>query len=100
MAGEYIQSDSLKSYWKQLKAFYTAGSPLFQKITKKQYDSYQKSEREDSDNHLNQERLGQDTQVVDVAFYKYLPDHQTAYRIHIVDVAGETEEHFFITRSF
>lgn len=100
MAGEYIQAEDIKSYWKQLKAFYEANSPIFEEITKEQYDEFQKSEREDSDNHLNQDRLGQDTQVVDVAFYKYLPHSRIAYRIHVVNVDGVKEDHYFITQSF
>lgn len=100
MAGEYIQAVDNKSYWKQLKAFYEANSPIFEEITREQYDSYQKSEREDSDNHLNQDRLGEDTQAVDVAFYKYLPNSRIAYRIHVVNVDGDKEDHYFITQSF
>ena len=99
MAGEYIQSDSLDSYWKQLKAYYMASSPIFEEIDKAIYDSYERSEREDSDNHINYERLGEDTNVVDIAFYKYLPDNKTAYRIHIVGVNGEKEERYFIVKS-
>jgi hypothetical protein len=100
MAGEYIQSDTIKDYWKQLKAYYEAASPYFEKIDKKKYDSFERSEREDSDNHLNFERLGDDTKVVDIAFYKYIPDSKIAYRIHIVDVDGKEDNHYFIVESF
>lgn len=100
MAGEYIQADTITGYWKQLKAFYEASSPSFEKITSKQYQAIERSEREDSDNHLNHERLGEDTQAVDIAFYKYLPDGKIAYRVHIVDVLGKQKDHYFIIKSF
>lgn len=100
MAGEYIQADTIKQYWKELKAFYQASSPSFKEINKKTYDSFHRSEREDSDNHLNFDRLGDDTKVVDVAFYKYLPDSKTAYKVHIVDVNGKREDHYFIVENF
>ncbi len=100
MAGEYIQADTIKDYWKQLKSYYLAGSSLYQEIDQQTYDLLERGEREDSDNHLNFERLGSDTKVVDVAFYKYLPDSKIAYRIHIVDESGAQEDHFFIINSF
>jgi hypothetical protein len=100
MAGEYIQADSIEEYWKNLKAFFEANSPYFKQISKTEYESIERSEREDSDNHLNQERLGEDTQTVDVAFYKYLPDGEIAYRVHIVNVEGKQDDHFFIVKSF
>jgi len=100
MAGEYIQADDLSTYWKELKAFYEANSPTFDDITKEEYDAIERSEREDSDNHLNFQRLGDDTKAVDVAFYKYLPDGRTAYRIHVVDVNGKQADHYFLVKSF
>jgi len=100
MAGEYIQSDTIADYWKQLKSYYFTRSPNYQEIDKKTYDAIERAEREDSDNHLNFERLGDDTKVVDVAFYKYLPVNQVAFRIHVVNVEGEQETHYFIINSF
>lgn len=100
MAGEYIQADTIAAYWKQLKAFYEASSPSFEKITAKQYKLIDRSEREDSDNHLNHERLGEDTQAVDIAFYKYLPDGKIAYRIHVVDTSGKQKDYYFVIKSF
>lgn len=100
MAGEYIQAEDIKSYWKQLKAFYLANSPLFEEIDEQTYQAIERSEREDSDNHLNYERLGEDTKAVDVAFYKYLPDGKIAYRVHLVDQNGQREDHYFLTKSF
>ncbi|MGL5831366.1 MAG: hypothetical protein ACRCZE_04430 [Candidatus Altimarinota bacterium] len=100
MAGEYIQADTIQEYWKNLKAFFQAQSPFFQEITKIEYDQIDRSEREDSDNHLNQDRLGEDTKTSDATFYKYLPEGKTAYRVHIVDVDGKQEIHYFIIQSF
>jgi hypothetical protein len=100
MAGEYVQAETLADYWKQLKSYYMSASPLFDEIDRQGYDAFERSEREDSDNHLNFERLGTDTKVVDVAFYKYLPEGKIAYRIHLVDVDGKQEDHFFIVKSF
>ncbi len=89
MAGEYIIADSIDQYWKQLKAFYEASSPSFQEITADQYNSYERSEREDSDNRQNQDRLGTDSSVVDITFYKYLPQGKIAYRTHIISAEGQ-----------
>lgn len=100
MAGEYVQAEKISDYWKQLRAYYIAASPLFQEIDAQAYAAIERSEREDSDNHLNFQRLGEDSQVVDIAFYKYLPDSQIAYRIHLVDVNGKQEDHYFIVKSF
>jgi hypothetical protein len=100
MAGEYIQADTIKEYWKNLKAYFQAQSPFFQEISKEEYDQIDRSEREDSDNHLNQDRLGEDTKVSDASFYKYLTDGKTAYRTHLVDVDGQQEIHYFLIQSF
>ncbi|MBD3269949.1 hypothetical protein GF376_00310 [Candidatus Peregrinibacteria bacterium] len=99
MAGEYFVADTNKEYWLKLKAFYEASSPNFQEISKEEYENLNRSEREDSDNHINQDRLGEDTKAVDVTFYKYLPEQKTAFRSHIVDIDGNEEEHYFIIDS-
>ncbi len=98
MAGEYFQAKTIHEYWKQLKAYYQAQSPEFQEITKEEYDAFERSEREDSDNHINQERLGEETQVTDATFYKYLPFQKIAHRTHVVDVSGAQEVHYYITK--
>lgn len=100
MAGEYVQAKNIKDYWKQLKAYYQASSPHYEEIDQETYDRFERSEREDSDNHLNFERLGEDSEAIDVAFYKYLPDSKIAYRIHIVDITGKQENKYFIVKSF
>lgn len=100
MAGEYVQAKDIKEYWKHLKAYYQTASSFYEEIDQQQYESFERSEREDSDNHLNFERLGEDTEAVDIAFYKYLPEGKVAYRIHIVDIAGKQENHYFIIKSF
>lgn len=100
MAGEYVQAENITSYWKQLKAYYEANSPTFENITAAAYNAISRSEREDSDNHLNFQRLGDDTKAVDLAYYKYLSDGRTAYRVHVVDVNGLKEDHYFTIKSF
>ncbi len=99
MAGEYIIADDIKSYWQKLKAFHQAQSPEFYEISKEDYDDLNRSEREDSDNHINQERLGEETSVSDATFYKYLPHQKIAYRTHIVDKDGNQEDHYYIVKS-
>ena len=96
MAGEYIDAKDITTYWKQLRAFYEAQSPEFYEITKPEYDQINRSEREDSDNHINQERLGDETDVVDVSFYKYLPYNKIVYRTHIIDIKGNREDHYYV----
>jgi hypothetical protein len=96
MAGEYIIAENHADYWKMLKAFHESQSPEFSEITKEEYESIDHSEREDSDNHINQERLGSETQVADVTFYKYLPNQKIAYRTHIIDVNGIEEVHYYL----
>jgi len=89
MAGEYLKADLISDYWDKLKQIYVQKSTDFSEITKEEYEALTNSEREDSDNHTNEERLGQDTNVVDIAFYKYLPDRQVYYRVHIINVEGQ-----------
>ena len=73
MAGEYIQSDTIEQYWKELKGIYREKAGDWKDISAEEYNGIERSEREDSDNHLNEERLGKDTQVIDVCKYKFLP---------------------------
>lgn len=95
MSGEYIQSESIGDYWEKLKAIYESRSTQWTDLTKEQYDGIERSERQDSDNHLNEERLGKDSSVIDVCRYKYLPDRQVAYAITLKHKDGQTEEHYF-----
>lgn len=99
MAGEYITAKTIKEYWKKLKAYHQTQSPEFYEINQEEYDSFSRSEREDSDNHLNQKRLGSETQVSEATFYKYLPHQKIAYRSHIVDADGNREDHYFIVKT-
>ncbi len=85
MAGEIIQAENIESAERQLMAIYKAKSIDIQQMTKEEYEAINKSEREDSDNHLNIERLGQDTKIVDLAYYKFIEDRWTAYRIDLID---------------
>ncbi len=95
MAGEYINADSIKEYWKELKNIYTDRSSDWENLSKKQYEAIERSERDDSDNHLNEERLGKDTQVIDICKYKFLPDRKVAYHVHIIHNDGSTKDFYF-----
>lgn len=85
MPGEIITAQTVEEAEKQLLAIYNAKSISLDTITREEYEEYDKSEHEDSDNHLNLERLGKDTKIVDLAYYKFLPNQKTAYRIDLVN---------------
>lgn len=95
MSGEYIQAATIDEYWDSLKAIYKQRSAEWEDLTAEQYDEIERSEREDSDNHLNEARLGKDTNVIDICHYKYLPDRYAAYHIRIVHKDGTDRDHFF-----
>ncbi len=97
MPGEIITAKTLKEAREQLRDIYKAKSNHFEEITKEQYEEFKHDEREDSDNHLNEERLEKDeSEVIDLAYYKYLPDRKTAYRILLKHKNGETMDDFFL----
>ena len=52
---------------------------LFKEISKEQYENYQESEHEDSDNHLQKSRLGQNSKVIDQTFNKYISKNKEAF---------------------
>jgi len=88
MAGEYIQAKTIEDYWKELKKIYTDLAAEWKDLTPEEYFKIERSEREDSDNHLNQERLGKDTDVIDICKYKSLPDRKIAYHIQLIHKDG------------
>lgn len=95
MAGEIIQAQNVESAERQIKAIYEKKSISMRDITREEYEAYDKSEREDSDNHLNIERLGKDTKIVDLAYYKFLPEQETAYRIDLIDEMQKVKKQLF-----
>jgi len=95
MAGEYITSKSIKDYWKQLKAVYLSRCTEWKTLTKKGYEKIERSERSDSDNHLNEERLGKDTEVIDICHYKFLPEREIAYHVQIIHKDGTKKDVYF-----
>ncbi|MCD6109578.1 hypothetical protein J7J83_02370 [bacterium] len=95
MAGEIIQAETTKDAEDQLLAIYRKKSINLDMITREQYESYDFSEHEDSDNHLNIERLGKDTRIVDLAYYKFLPERKTAYKIDLIDENQKLKKQFF-----
>lgn len=98
MAGEIIKAETTDEAQKQLLAIYQAKSITFDMITRERYENYDLSEHEDSDNHLNLERLGKDTKIVDLAYYKFLPERKTAYRIDFINEDQKLKlQLFFVT---
>ena len=95
MPGEIIKANTFEEAKTQLTDIYRKKSTDYQDISKEEYEKYEISEREDSDNHINEERHGQDTQIIDLAWYKYLPDRWTAYKIVLKHTNGETQEYYF-----
>ncbi len=95
MSGEYINSNNIDEYWSQLKSIYVKRSYEWQDLTAEQYKAIERSEREDSDNHFNLDRLGKETQVIDVCHYKFLPDRYAAYHIEVIHKDGTKKEYFF-----
>lgn len=95
MPGEIIKAKNFKEAKEQLLEIYQAKSTALVEITKTDYDEINASEHEDSDNHLNEKRLGEDTEVIDLAFYKYLPNRWTAYKIILRHKNGTTEGFYF-----
>ena len=95
MAGEIIKANNVEEAEQQLMAIYNAKSIWVKDITREEYESYEQSEREDSDNHLNIERLGHDTLIADLAYYKFLENRETAYRIDLVDQNQKVKKQLF-----
>jgi len=95
MSGEYIIADTIDSYWSQLKSIYVKRSADWQDLTGEQYDQIERSEREDSDNHFNLERLGKETDVIDLCRYKYLPDRYAAYHIEVLHKDKSRKDYYF-----
>ncbi len=97
MAGEMITTKTLEEGKKELRAIYQATNHQFEEITKEKYKAFENDEREDSDNHLNLKRLeSKEAEVIDLAYYKYLPDRKIAYRIDLMNQQGEKLEDYFI----
>jgi len=95
MAGEIIKAQTLDEAEKQIISIYKLKSLEFKIISKEEYYKIEKSERPDSDNHLNLERLGKDTKFIDLAYYKYLPNRWEAYRIELIDESKKTQKQLF-----
>lgn len=95
MAGEIIKANNVEEAEHQLMAIYNAKSIWVKPITREEYESFDQSEREDSDNHLNLERLGKDTLIADLAYYKFLENRETAFRIDLVDQTQKVKKQLF-----
>jgi len=95
MSGEYINAKGIDEYWSQLKSIYVKRSLEWKDLTADEYKEIERSEREDSDNHFNQERLGKETDVIDLCRYKYMPDRYVAYKIEIIHKDKSRKEYYF-----
>lgn len=95
MSGEYINADTINAYWKELKAIYVSRSSEWIDLSDEEYKKIERSEREDSDNHLNEERIGKDTQVIDICKYKFLPDRKVAYHVQLIHKDGTKRDEYF-----
>lgn len=85
MAGEIIKANNVEEAEQQLMAIYEAKSIWVKPLTREEYEAFEQSEHEDTDNHLNIERLGHDTLIADLAYSKFLENRETAFRIDLVD---------------
>jgi len=98
MSGEYINAKTIEEYWTQLKSIYVRQSSDWKDLTAKEYADIEHSEREDSDNHLNLERLGKETDVVDICHYKFMPDRLAAYHIEVLHKDKSKKDIFFMIK--
>jgi len=95
MPGEIIKANNVEEAEKQLMKIYEAKSIWVKPITREEYEEIDKSEREDSDNHLNIERLGKETLIADLAYYKFLENRETAFRIDLIDQNQKVKKQLF-----
>lgn len=67
-------------------------------ITKEEYDKQPGDEREDSDNHLQEQRLGKESDIVPIIYRKYSigAARNEYYRIVLKDVSGQNKEDYFM----
>jgi hypothetical protein len=95
MSGEYINAKTVEEYWNQLKSIYVKRSTEWKDLTEAEYKEIERSEREDSDNHFNEGRLGKETDVIDICHYKYVPERYVAYKIALIHKDGSKQEFYF-----
>ncbi|MBD3360958.1 hypothetical protein GF366_04120 [Candidatus Peregrinibacteria bacterium] len=97
MAEEIITSKTLEGAKEELRGIYKAKSNQFKEITQKAYESYDTDERPDSDNHLNEEKFEKGIMdILDLAYYKFLPERKVAYHIILKNKKGEKMEDYFL----
>ena len=101
MAGEIITATTLEEAKTELRGIYKLDALDFKELSKEDYEKIERDEREDSDNHLNIEKLGKEATVIDLAYYKYLPDRKIAYRIILKHKNGtEMYDYFMVIPGF
>ena len=96
MAGEILKSKTLEEAKEELRTIYKRTASSLTESSKEEYDTLTQDEREDSDNHLNEEKLGKEADVIDLAFYKFLANRKTAYKIILKHKNGNQMEDYFI----
>ena len=96
MTEEIPVAKTLQEAKEEVRTTYADKSTEFKEISKEEYEAIEKDEREDSNNHTKLEKLGEEADVIDLAYYKYLPERQVAYRIVLRHKTGEEDEDYFI----
>ena len=97
MPGEQITATTIPEAKQEFRDIYKKDAHKFEEITKEQYEAYEHDERPDSDNHINEEKFKNgETQILDLAYYKYLPNRKTVYKIFFQNQKGETAEDYFL----
>ena len=66
MAGEIITATTLEEGKEELRGIYRLDAIDFKEITQEEYEAIERDEREDSDNHLNIEKLGKEEKLVEL----------------------------------
>ncbi|MBT4917141.1 hypothetical protein HN709_01650 [Candidatus Peregrinibacteria bacterium] len=97
MSGEILTAKTLEEAKVELRKIYQKESHSLSDLSMEEYKAFENDEREDSDNHLNLERLeSKESEVIDLTYYKYLPDRKIAYRVTLIDKQGEKLEDYFM----
>jgi hypothetical protein len=99
MSGEIFTAKTIEEAKEKLQQIYKSRAITFKMISKAEYEAIDKSEREDSDNHLNLEKLGKESAVIDLAFYKYTTPQTIAYKIEYIHEDGiSRDEDYFVIK--
>lgn len=95
MTEDLVQANNVDEAEKQVMKHYEAKSIRIDPMTREEYEALDKSEHEESDNHLNLERLGKDTLIADIAYYKFMENRETAFRIDLIDEKQKVKKQLY-----